>query len=313
MLSPPEPPSFPAPVRGRPPLPRRVVPDPRGLAVPDEARDLVDEAVPVRARVVLVAAPSDFAAAARADGVRVEPFSVRAVLLRVPVPVAVVLLRAPLAFRVEVERFGVERAAPSPELLARAEPLREPDPELSLLDPPPPAPKISPDNTRWAASATASAIKDPRRAALPTTELVALLAESAASRPASRIFLRALGLALMAAAAAASPAASISLLIAALASLSKVSLLPAELFLALPLPEVPLEEAPCGLVPPAPPLGSVLSCVVKEALPPLLFDFPVLLPLATDYLLLFAGKAMQERNGSVCQTPDKSKATVTFL
>jgi len=47
---------------------------------------------------------------------------------------------------------------------------------------------------------------------------------SAASRPASRIARRAFGLALIAAAAAASPAASISLLIAALASLSTVSL-----------------------------------------------------------------------------------------
>ena len=47
---------------------------------------------------------------------------------------------------------------------------------------------------------------------------------SAASRPASRIFLRAAGLALIAAAAAARPAASISLLIAALASLSTVLL-----------------------------------------------------------------------------------------
>jgi hypothetical protein len=48
---------------------------------------------------------------------------------------------------------------------------------------------------------------------------------SAASRPASRIARRAFGLALIAAAAAARPAASISLLIAALASLSTVSLL----------------------------------------------------------------------------------------
>jgi hypothetical protein len=56
---------------------------------------------------------------------------------------------------------------------------------------------------------------------------------SAASSPASRIARRALGLALIAAAAAARPAASISLLIAALASLSTVSLLeddPEELF-----------------------------------------------------------------------------------
>ena len=88
---------------------------------------------------------------------------------------------------------------------------------LSLFCPAPV--KMSPDNTRCAASATASAINDPSRA----TELPALLAVSAASEPASRIFLRTLGLALIAAAAAAKPAASISLLIAALASLSIAS------------------------------------------------------------------------------------------
>src|SRR3954452_17177383 len=52
--------------------------------------------------------------------------------------------------------------------------------------------------------------------------LAAVDAASAASSPASRIALRAFGLALIAAAAAASPAASISLLIAALAILSTV-------------------------------------------------------------------------------------------
>ena len=82
--------------------------------------------------------------------------------------------------------------------------------------------------TRWAASATASAIREPSLVALATTLLAAWLAVSAASRPASRIARRALGLALIAAAAAASPAASISLLIAALASLSTVSLLDEE-------------------------------------------------------------------------------------
>jgi hypothetical protein len=82
-----------------------------------------------------------------------------------------------------------------------------------------------PDMTRCAASATASAMIDPSFVALETTLLAARSAVSAASRPASRIFLRAAGLALIAAAAAASPAASISLLIAALASLSTVLLL----------------------------------------------------------------------------------------
>lgn len=81
-----------------------------------------------------------------------------------------------------------------------------------------------PDITRWAASATASAINVPSLVALAMTLLAACDAVSAASRPASRIALRALGLALIAAAAAASPAASISLLIAALVSLSTVSL-----------------------------------------------------------------------------------------
>ncbi len=54
--------------------------------------------------------------------------------------------------------------------------------------------------------------------------VAAACAVSAASRPASRILRRAVGLALIAAAAAASPAASISRLIAAFASLSSVSL-----------------------------------------------------------------------------------------
>jgi hypothetical protein len=85
-----------------------------------------------------------------------------------------------------------------------------------------------PDITRCAASATASAIIEPSLVALDTTLLAALSAVSAASSPASRIFLRAAGLALIAAAAAASPAASISLLIAALASLSTVDLLDPE-------------------------------------------------------------------------------------
>ena len=82
--------------------------------------------------------------------------------------------------------------------------------------------------TRCAASATASAINDPSFVALAITLFAACVAVSAASRPASRIARRALGLALIAAAAAARPAASISLLIAALANLSTVSLLEEE-------------------------------------------------------------------------------------
>lgn len=85
-----------------------------------------------------------------------------------------------------------------------------------------------PDITRCAASATASAMIVPSLVALEAIALAAWDAVSAASSPASRIFLRAAGLALIAAAAAASPAASISLLIAAFASLSIVALLEPE-------------------------------------------------------------------------------------
>ena len=104
------------------------------------------------------------------------------------------------------------------------------DARAVLLDPELDRPPLlgAPDNIRCAASATASAISEPSLVALLMTELAALLAVSAASSPASRILRRALGLALIAAAAAASPAASISLLIAALASLSSVSLPVAE-------------------------------------------------------------------------------------
>jgi hypothetical protein len=63
---------------------------------------------------------------------------------------------------------------------------------------------------------------EPSLVALEVSALAACDAVSAASSPASRIFLRAAGLALIAAAAAARPAASISLLIAAFASLSTV-------------------------------------------------------------------------------------------
>jgi hypothetical protein len=97
----------------------------------------------------------------------------------------------------------------------------EAEPELALA-----LPSIDhlPVITRCAASATASAISEPNFVALAMTLLAAWEAVSAASRPASRIARRAFGLALIAAAAAARPAASISLLIAALASLSTVSL-----------------------------------------------------------------------------------------
>jgi len=137
-----------------------------------------------------------------------------------------------------VERLPVDLAAEDfdreeddPDLLAPE--LREP-PDLlllDLLDPPLLLPPlldalVSIDHlpliTLLAASVTASAISAPSLVALDNTDLAALSAVSAASIPASRIALRAFGLALMAAAAAARPAASISLLIAAFASLSVV-------------------------------------------------------------------------------------------
>ena len=128
-----------------------------------------------------------------------------------------------LAARVPVERFAVER-----DVVALGAPLeREEAPDDFALLPPllaEPSKLHLPDITRCAASATASAMIEPSLVALDTTLLAACDAVSAASNPASRIFLRAAGLALIAAAAAASPAASISLLIAALASLSIVSL-----------------------------------------------------------------------------------------
>jgi hypothetical protein len=116
-------------------------------------------------------------------------------------------------FRAAVERLAVDLRAGFDALLV-------PDPveaEPSMFH--------FPDIIRCAASATASAMIEPSLVALDTTLLAARSAVSAASSPASRILLRADGLALIAAAAAARPAASISLLIAALASLSAVVLL----------------------------------------------------------------------------------------
>lgn len=131
----------------------------------------------------------------------------------------------------DFERDAVERffaAPPLRALLARELPER---PELLPRDPlelelAEAVPSIDhlPLITRCAASATASAISDPNLVALDSTDFAALSAVSAASIPASRIALRAFGLALIAAAAAARPAASISLLIAALASFSVVLL-----------------------------------------------------------------------------------------
>jgi hypothetical protein len=145
----------------------------------------------------------------------------------------------------ELEDFARVEALRAPELLRAGDLrdvldrplLREPaddeaEPELALA-----SPSIDhlPDMTRCAASATASAMIEPSLVALDITFVAACEAVSAASRPASRILRRAAGLALIAAAAAARPAASISLLIAAFASLSRLSLLdrdeePEELF-----------------------------------------------------------------------------------
>ena len=150
------------------------------------------------------AAPVDFA--------RVEVFLAPELLRAVDLRVAV--LRAPL------ERDEVERAE-----------ARDP-PDDEAPEPTSPSIVHLPDITRCAASATASAMIDPSLVALDIMFVAAAEAESAASRPASRILRRAAGLALIAAAAAARPAASISLLIAAFANLSTVSLReePEELF-----------------------------------------------------------------------------------
>jgi len=121
-----------------------------------------------------------------------------------------------------VAALAAERLAPARALDFLAPPLRdELEPALVLALP---STVHLPDITRCAASATASAISEPSLVALAIMLVAACDALSAASRPASRIARRALGLALIAAAAAASPAASISLLIAPLASLSTVRL-----------------------------------------------------------------------------------------
>lgn len=178
------------------------------------------------------AAPLDFfAAGLRAAEERLVPPLDD--LARVEVDLAVL--------RLAVERFAVDRFAEGlrapPDLFAallRLEPDDDPElpPELELA-----VPSIDhlPVMTRCAASATASAIREPSLVALAITFVAACDAVSAASSPASRIARRAFGLALIAAAAAARPAASISLLIAALASLSTVSVLP-------PLDDVLFEE-----------------------------------------------------------------------
>lgn len=154
------------------------------------------------------------------DRLAVERFAAGLLALDDRLLLADVFARLVLAFFAvpcfAVERFADDFFAP----LLRDDPDDEPELVLAL-----PSTDHFPVITRWAASATASAISDPSLVALAMTLLAAWLAVSAASSPASRIARRAFGLALIAAAAAANPAASISLLIAALASLSTVSLL----------------------------------------------------------------------------------------
>jgi hypothetical protein len=149
---------------------------------------------------------------ARLLGLRAAAGFFAAVLFAAVLLAALLFLAAPLFLVLAVLRFALLLRAV--ELFARAAGLAE-------LEPPSSSDHL-PDSTRCAASATASAINVPRRLALDITLVAACEAESAASRPASRILRRAAGLALIAEAAAASPAPSISRLIAALAILSTV-------------------------------------------------------------------------------------------
>jgi len=168
------------------------------------------------------------------DGLRVllRAAGFRAGDLRAPVPdVAAAARFAPglRAAGLALALLAVERFAAGLRAGLRAEDDRE-DPPVDAEDEdeaelPLAVPSIEnlPDITRWAASATASAISEPSLVALCIIDFAALSAVSAASMPASLIALRALGLAAIAAAAAVRPAASISLLIAPLAILFIVS------------------------------------------------------------------------------------------
>lgn len=229
-------------------------PPPAGLRVvprrePPLLRVVVErerEAVPLRlaaARLGASAAPSAPSAFLR---VRVAVPALLLVDAERPVPVAFSL--APAA------RWLALRLA----VLAVLDRLVEPLPLAELEDD-----DDEPPSTFCAASATASAISEPSLLTLDAMELAALLALSAASRPASRILRRTDGLALIAAAAAARPAASISLLIAALASLSRVSLRLADPSCALSPVESPLFVPAPAAVPPR-----LSSWLVKLLLPP---------------------------------------------
>jgi hypothetical protein len=214
------------PVR-RDPVPRDPVP--RDPVPPDEVLR-----VPVLFDVFAPVAPADLLVPVERLAPDAEDFARDEAVFRVPLADRELLLverDVPLAelLREPVERVLVERLVdePVPDEEDRDEPDRAElprDEEVPLLALPPDASAglHLPDITRCAASATASAMIEPSLVALATTLLAACEAVSAASRPASRIFFRAAGLALIAAAAAASPAASISLLNAAFASLSTV-------------------------------------------------------------------------------------------
>lgn len=223
MPSPPEPPPRPPEL----PRPPRALLPPRAPELRERvelARELLaplfepreDFAAPPELLPDDFAAPDERVESELADLARL-PADFLAPLARV---LALELFEAPV-----VERFAVDpdedlRAPLERELVDRDEPEPEPlPPELSL-------PPHLPDMTRCAASATASAMIEPSLVALDIMLLAALDAVSAASRPASRIFLRAAGLALIAAAAAARPAASTSLLMAAFASFSTLLSLP---------------------------------------------------------------------------------------
>jgi hypothetical protein len=200
----------------------------RDFEAPPLDRDEAVLRVPVGLRVAVdlrappaLAAPDERLAPELADFARVDdaffaPLEREEVDRELAVPLDLLAVeREPVDLRPLVERVPVLRDD-DPEAVRE-----EDEPEL-----PPPLDASAalhlPDITRCAASATASAMIEPSLVALDITLLAAVDAVSAASRPASRIFLRAAGLALIAAAAAARPAASISLLIAALASLSTV-------------------------------------------------------------------------------------------
>ena len=202
----------------RPPrvlVPRDFAPPVDRLPVPERAAEprLLAALPPdFDARVAPDLDPADFDLAARPVLDRdVEDLAARDAL---PVALAPVE-REPVDLAPE-EREPVDRLVPDFALLAELpdDPPELPDEPLSSLH----LPLI----TRCAASATASAISDPRRVALVMAVLAALDAASAASSPASRILRRAAGLALIAAAAAARPAASISRLMAAFVILSTV-------------------------------------------------------------------------------------------